>query len=175
MSALVVEESLARLVAGSARERLTVVTRSRGRGRGWNDLDADRVVAALDAGGPDALVLARDSEADPGARVLDELARLMGHDRVRLPGAPVEAAWAIAVAAHDDFQGEGLLRRLEALVGEMGRGGALPRRLLGQGTKVPALRPAALARWAGCAWRACRECSGGGPAGGRCARCGARP
>ena len=156
MIALVAEESLVRLVAGPGLQRLTVIPRAHGRRRGWKDLDADRVVDILDEGGPGALVLVRDVEADPGARVLGELARVMGLDLLRLPAAPGEAAWTLAVAAHDDFQGDGLLRRLEALVGEMGEGGPLPRRALGPGLRVPALRPAALARWAGCAWRPCR-------------------
>lgn len=172
---VVVEESIARLVAGRDALRLTVVPRRRRRGRGWMGLDADRVVAALDNGQGELLVLARDADADPGARALRELARVMGRDLVPLPAAPEEAAWTVAVAVHDAFQGDGLVRRLEALVGEMAAGGPLPRRILSPGTRVPALRPAALARWAGCAWRACPVCAGGGPAGGRCARCGARP
>lgn len=174
MSALVAEESVARLVAGPSPEHLLVVSRGRRRARGWRRLEADRVVSALDAGGPAALVLARDVGADPGAGVLVHLARIMGNDVVRLPSAPVEAAWAIGVAAHEDFQGDGLLRRLEALVGETRGHGHLPRRALGSGAaRVPALRPAVLAKWAACAWRPCATCAGGGPAGGRCGRCGA--
>lgn len=173
MSTLVAEESLARLVAGADPGRLAVVPRGRGRRRGWRNLEADRVVDVLTASGTGALVLSRDVDADPGARVLSEIARLMGHETATLPGTPIEAAWAIGVAAHRDFQGDGLLRRVESLLGEMRDGRTLPRRVLGPGVRVPALRPAALARWAGCAWRACAVCAGGGPAGGRCARCGA--
>jgi hypothetical protein len=172
MTTLVAEESVARLVAGARGERLVVVPRARRRARGWRGLDIDRVVEALETGGPAALVLARDPSADPGAGVLGELARIMGHEVVRLPEAADEAAWAIGVAAHGDFQGDGLLRRLEALVGEMREGGPLPRRALGSGpSQVPSLRPAVLAKWAGCSWRACGRCAGGGPAAGRCARC----
>ena len=154
MSTIVAEEGLASLVGGGAPGRLVVVPRRRGRGRRWRSLDADRVVEALSAGGPGALVLTRDADADPGARVLSELARIMGHEVLVLPAAEEEAAWAIAIAAHGDFQGDDLLRRMEALVGGMREGGPLPRRDLGGGVTVPALRPAALARWAGCAWRA---------------------
>ena len=174
MSTLVAEKGLASLVAGVGPGRLVVVPRRRGRRRRWRSLNADRVVEVLSASGPAALVLTRDADVDPGARVLAELARIMGHEVLVLPAAEEEAAWAIAVAAHGDFQGDDLLRRMEALLGEMREGGLLPRRDLGGGVTVPSLRPAALARWAGCAWRACELCAGGGPAGGRCARCGAR-
>jgi hypothetical protein len=175
MTTVVAEESVARMVAGSGAEGLVVVPRARRRrARGWEGLDADRVVDALVAAGPRAVVLARAPEADPGGGVLPALGRVMGHRVLRLPGDASEAAWTIAVAVHPAFDGEGIVRRLEALAGIASAGGALPRRAIGPGrAAVPALRPAVLGKWAACAWRACLCCPGGGAAGGRCGRCGA--
>ena len=175
MTTLVAEESVARMVAGRGVDGLVVVPRvRRRRQRGWEGLEADRVVDSLVAAGPRAVVLARGPEADPGGGALPALGRVMGHRVVRLPGDPSEAAWTIAVAVHPGFAGEGLVRRLEALAGIASAGGALPRRAIGPGrAAVPALRPAVLGKWAACAWRACVRCPGGGAAGGRCGRCGA--
>jgi hypothetical protein len=175
MTTLVAEESVARMVAGPRADALVVVPRVRARrGRGWQGLDADRVVDALVAAGPRAVVLARGLDADPGGGVLPALGRVMGHRIVRLPGDPSEAAWTIAVAVHPGFAGESTVRRLEALAGVASTGGALPRRTIGAGpAAVPALRPAVLGKWAACAWRACLRCAGGGVAGGVCGRCGA--
>ncbi len=99
----------------------------------------------------------------------------MGHQVVRLPDDPLEAAWTIGVAMHRDFHGDHLVRRLESLAGIAGEGGALPRRSIGAGgSAVPALRPGVLSKWAACAWRECGRCrGGGGAAAGRCGRCGA--
>lgn len=175
MRTLVAEEGIARLVPGTGTERLVVVPRARRRKAGrWAALDADRVVEALVDAGAGAVVLTRGAGADPGAAVLADLARVMGRDVVLLPATPDLAAWAIAVATHRDFPDDDLVRRLEALVGVACDAGPLPRRSIGSdGPAVPALRPSALGKWAGCAWRACGRCSGGGSAGGRCGRCGA--
>jgi hypothetical protein len=175
MRALVAEESIARLVTGPGVERLVVVSRAHPRRGGpWNGLEADRVVDALAGAGAGGVVLARSIDADPGAAVLPGIGRMMGHEVVLLPDEPVVAAWALGVAAHRDFPDEGLVKRLEALAGAADAAGPLPLRRVGsRGPAVPALRPRVLARWAGCAWRACGRCSGGGPAGGRCGRCGA--
>lgn len=175
MTTLVAEESVARMVAGAGEGALVVVPRlRRGRAKGWEGLEADRVVDALVAAGPRAVVLARGLDADPGGAALPALGRVMGHRVVRLPRDPSEAAWMIAVAIHPGFAGECLVRRLEALAGIASAGGALPRRAIGAGgAAVPALRPAVLGKWAACAWRACRRCPGGGAEGGRCGRCGA--
>ena len=175
MSTLVAEEGVAGPVAPRHPQRLVVVRRGRRRGGGWDDLAAYAVADALEAAGPDAVVLARGAEADPGAIALPGLARLLGHRVVRLPAHAAAAAWVVAVALHPDFTDDASARRLEALAGAPGAGGArLPHRRVGDdGPEVPVLRPGALARWAGCAWRACPRCSGGGPPGGRCGRCGA--
>lgn len=175
MSALIVEQGIASLAGAAGRTGIVVVPRARrGRGRGWADVEADHVVDALEAAGPAAVVLARGPHADPGAAVLGALARIMGRAVVRLPGDRCRAAWVLAVAAHPDFDRDGLLRRLEALAGAATCAAPLPRRAIGDdGPVVPALRPRVLSRWAGCAWQACAHCAGGGPAGGRCGRCGA--
>lgn len=175
MRALVAEESIARLVTTPGAERLVMVPRAHRRRAGrWDVLEADRVVDALARAGAGGVVLARGIDADPGAATLAAIGRMMGHDVVLLPGEPLLAAWAVGVAAHRDFPDDGLVRRLEVLAGAAGAAGSLPLRSAGSGgPAVPALRPRVLARWAGCAWRACERCSGGGPAGGRCGRCGA--
>ena len=175
MSILVAEEGVAGRVAVGGPQRLVVVGRHRRRGGGWDELPAGAVADALEAAGPGAVVLARGADADPGAIALAALARLLGHRVVRLPAHPAAAAWVVAVALHPDFTDDGSARRLEALAGAPGAAGArLPRRRVGDdGPEVPVLRPGALARWAGCAWRACPRCAGGGPTGGHCGRCGA--
>jgi len=175
MRRIVAEESVTRLIAAPAPERLVTVPRPRGRGRrGWAPLHADGVIDALDLAGPGAVVLARGCAADPGAALLPSLGRTMGHDVVRLPDDSAAAAWALGVALHPDFPCDPAISRLEALVGVASSGGPLPRRAIGAGgPSVPALRPEVLSRWAGCAWRACARCSGGGPVGGSCGRCGA--
>ena len=175
MRALVADESIVSLMTPSRRESLVVVPRERRRRHGsWSALEADRVVDTLSSAGPQAVVLVRGVEVDPGAGVLGALGRLMGNPVVRLPADPAVAAWALGVAAHPQFEERLIVRRLEALVGVASSSDALPRRPIGStDTEVPVLRPAVLSRWAGCAWRACRHCSGGGPVGGRCGRCGA--
>ena len=173
MTAIVVEEGLASAVAAAPSEDVVVVPRSRLRRRGWGDLDPDDVVAALERAGARALVLARPALADPGARALPALAAVMGREVVRLPGDDDAAAWVVAVAGA--LAGEGLdaARRLQVLVGAVAAP-ALPRRAVGAGTaRMPALRPGVLARWAGCAWRPCGRCAGGGLPGSPCGRCGA--
>jgi hypothetical protein len=143
----------------------------RARGRGWAALSPDAVIAALDAAGPEAVVLARAPSADPGARALPGLARVMGREVVRLPDDVDAAAWAVGMAVAWGH-GPALARRLQVLVGTAGGGTALPRRRLGERALMPAVRPRVLARWAGCVWRPCGRCGGGGLPGAPCGRCG---
>jgi hypothetical protein len=171
VTAIVVEAALASAGAAEPSEDVVVVPRLRRR-RGWADLDPDDVVVALDRAGPRALVLARPAPADPGARALPALAAVMSREVVRLPDDDDAAAWVVAVAGA--LAGEGAdARRLQVLVGATAAP-ALPRRPVGGGTaRMPALRPGVLARWAGCAWRPCGRCAGGGLPGAPCGRCGA--
>ena len=160
MTAIVVEQALASAGAAEPSEAVVVVSRARVRRRGWADLDPDDVVAALDGAGPRALVLARPVLADPGARALPALAAVMGREVVRLPGDDDAAAWVVAVAGALAGEGADAARRLQVLVGATAAP-ALPRRPVGAGTtRMPALRPGVLARWAGCAWRPCGRCAG---------------
>jgi len=170
MRALVVEAGLAVVVAGPGRSVVTVPRRRR-RG-GWCAVEGDAVVAAIDSAGADAVVLARAPGDDPGATCLPALARLLGVPAVRLPADTLLAGWVLAVAAHPQFGDADLVRRLEVLVGAATAVG-LPRRSVGDGPRVPALRPRVLARWAGCVWRPCARCAGGGLMGAACGRCGA--
>jgi hypothetical protein len=173
MTSLVVEEALAQAVAGVRGGRLQVVGRDpRARRRGWAALSPDAVVAALEAAGPAAVVLARAPSADPGARALPALARIMGRQVVRLPDDAEGAAWVVGMAAAWE-PGEGLDRRLQVLVGAAGGVPTLPRRGVGQSARMPAVRPGVLARWAGCVWRPCGRCAGGGLPGAPCGCCGA--
>ena len=173
MTAIVVEQALASAGAAEPSEAVVVVSRARVRRRGWAALDPDDVVAALDGAGPRALVLARPVMADPGARALPALAVVMGREVVRLPGDDDAAAWVVAVAGALAGEGADAARRLQVLVGATAAP-ALPRRQVGAGTtRMPALRPGVLARWAGCAWRPCGRCAGGGLPGAPCGRCGA--
>jgi hypothetical protein len=169
---VVVELSLAPASAAGSGEGLVVVPRTRRR-RGWADLDPDAVVDALDRAGPGAVVLARTPLADAGARALPALARIMGREVVRLPAEGEAAAWVVAVAGTLSAAGADPSRRLQVLVGAAAAP-ALPRRPVGAGpARMPALRHGVLARWAGCAWRPCARCAGGGLPGAVCGRCGA--
>jgi len=171
MTALVVEEGLAESVAGAP--PLVVVRRDcRARGRGWATLCPEAVVDALEAAGAGAVVLARAPLADAGARALPQVARLMGREVVRLPDDPDGAAWAVAMAVAWGRE-DRLACRLQVLVGAAGGVPTLPRRSIGGRARVPALRPRVLARWAGCVWRPCGSCGGGGLPGAPCGRCGA--
>jgi hypothetical protein len=172
VTAVVVEQGVADAVRrGPDDDRLVVVPRASRRGRGRAPLDPDAVVDALERAGPSALVLARSPAADPGAGVLPALAAVMGREVVRLPDALEAAAWVVAVAGRL-APGPGLARRLQVLVGAAACP-VLPRRPVGEGAEVPAVRPRVLARWAGCVWRPCARCAGGGLPGASCGRCGA--
>jgi hypothetical protein len=175
MTAIVVEEGLALAVAAPRGERVVIVPRpSRRRGGGPDGLDPDAVVEALERAGPGAIVLARPPAADPGARALPALAAVMGREVVRLPEDAEAAAWVVAVAAVLDRGAGATARRLQVLVGTAAAAPALPRRPVGAGAaRMPALRPGVLARWAGCVWRPCARCGGGGLPGAACGRCGA--
>ncbi len=174
MTALVVEEGLAAALGGPPLDGMVVVPRRRARrGAGWADLDPDQVVEALERAGPDAVVLARPAADDPGARALSALAGVMGREVVRLPGEADAAAWVVAMAGRLAPLAAGPARRLQVLAGAASAP-VLPRRPVGAGSvRMPALRPGVLARWAGCAWRPCGRCAGGGLPGGPCGRCGA--
>lgn len=171
MSALVVERSVAAWALPGSRP-MQVVPRRRRRGR-WLDLDADAVIEAIDAAGHDPIVLARPAADDPGASCLPALGVLLGAAHVRLPGDPARAGWVVSVATQPSFGDGSSLRRLEALVGAAAGGASLPGRGTDEVRGVPAVRPGVLARWAGCAWRPCARCGGGGLPGAACARCGA--
>ena len=155
-----VDERIARL-AGDGARMVVAIGRPRRRRR-EAAIHADAVVAAIEAAGPDAVVLARPPDADPGGASVRPVAVLLGVPCVRLPPAAEAAAWVVAVAANAQFGDTALVRRLEALAGAAA-----------DGRTPPALRPGVLARWAGCAWRPCSRCGGGGVAGGPCGRCGA--
>ena len=173
MRPVVAEASLVALTAYAADgpRPVAVVSRARRLGR-WRPLEPDAVVEAIDAAGGRSVVLARPHSADPGGTCLAPVARLLGVPVVRLPAEPGPAAWVLAVSATAHLGDEALVRNLEALAGAIGCAG-LPRRSTGDGAAVPALRPGVLARWAGCVWRPCERCGGGGPPGGACGRCGA--
>ncbi len=171
MRTLVTEAAVAARATAGPRP-LVVVPRARRRGR-WADLDADAVVAAIADAGAGAVVLARPAADDPGAAALPALAAVMGAARVRLPGDAGLAGWVLSVARHPHFNDTLLLRRLEVLAGAAGAPSGLPRRTSDDGASVPSVRPRVLARWAGCVWRPCPRCGGGGLAAAPCARCGA--
>lgn len=174
MTVLVVEQGIAQAVVGGGRAALAVVPRERRRrGDRWAPLAPDAVVEVLDAAGGDALVLARGLAADPAAASLPVLARVMGREVVRLPDNADAAAWVLAVALTWE-PGEGdVAHQLQVLVGAARGARALPRRELGGRTVcIPAVRPRVLARWAGCVWRPCGHCGGGGLPGAPCGRCG---
>ena len=185
MIRLVVEQSLVEDLEAATAAPLAVLSRGRagrrsgGRRRGaWRPLSQEAALEALLEDPDGAVVLARPPDADPGAACLPAAAAVLGIPIVRLPAALDAAAWIVGVASEWSRRAEpDLARRLEALVGAAEAAGAssLPRRAWGvRGTAVPALRPAALARWAGCAWTACGWCrTGGGLAGRPCGRCGA--
>jgi hypothetical protein len=174
VTALVVEEGLAAAAGGAPTEALIVIPRPRSRrGRGCAELDPDAVVEALDRAGAGAVVLARAPSADPGGRALPALATVMGREVVRLPDDGDAAAWIVAMAGRLACGGPDPARRLQVLAGAAAAP-VLPRRPVGAGAaRMPALRPGVLARWAGCAWRPCGRCAGGGLPGAPCGRCGA--
>jgi hypothetical protein len=173
VTGVLVEEGIA-AAAGGAGRALTVVPRApRRRGRGRAALEPDAVVDALDRAGRGTIVLARSPAADPGAAVLPALAAVMGREVVRLPDDADAAAWVVALAGALAPGDGDLPRRLQVLVGAAASP-VLPRRPVGAGAvRMPAVRAGVLARWAGCVWRPCARCAGGGLPGAACGRCGA--
>lgn len=174
MSALVVEASVVVGIPTERLDRIHVVPRDRRRDGSWPPVAADAVVATLEAAGSGALVLVRPPAADPGAAALSALAEVMEREVIRLPASAGAAAWVVAVAVAGQEGSPPPLRALQALAGAAGAA----RRLgmaSGEGDelRMPALRPAVLARWARCGWRPCARCRGGGLPGARCGRCGA--
>ena len=149
---ILIEDSLARAADVRPRDRIQVVPRGARRGR-VRPLDPDAVVQAL-LGAPGALVLARPSEADPGAACLGPLGRALGRTVLSLPARRDAAAWTITQGAA--WIGEGA-PRLEpalavacALPGLPPGAAALPRRRWGDGDLVvPGVRPRALASLGG--------------------------
>jgi hypothetical protein len=170
MRAIVVEESVVPAVPPDGLERIHVVPRDRRRDGSWPAVAADAVVAALDAAGSGALVLARPPAADPGAAALSALAEVMEREVVRLPASAHAAAWVVGVAM-SGHEGSPPLRALQALAGAADRLGAATDQ--DGEPRMPAIRPAVLLRWARSGWRPCGRCRGGGLTGARCGRCGA--
>ncbi len=174
VSILVVEESVAPAVPAEGVDGIRVIRRGRRRDGSWPPVAADAVVAALEAAGSSAVVLVRPPAADPGSAALWGLAELMKRDVVRLPPSARAATWVVAVALAGHEGSPRPLRALQALAGAAGVAG-----LLGMACReddeprMPALRPAVLVRWAGCGWRPCDRCQGGGLPGAQCGRCGA--
>jgi len=178
---LVVEGALAAEAGPAPEGAALVVGRARAGLRlgqaAWRPLAPEPALAILLAAPPDAIVLARPPAADPGAACLPALARLLELEVIALPASPGVAAWAVALAWRWRADGHPLIvRMVEVLAGLDGSAAALPRRAWGiAGAEVPALRPAALARWAARAWRPCVWCERGGGLPGRpCGRCGAQ-
>ena len=170
MRVILVEESVLSGVPPNGLERMHVVPRDRRRDGSWPAVAADAVVAALEAAGCGALVLARPPEADPGAAALSALAQMMEREVVRLPASAHAAAWVVGVAMSVD-EGSPPLRALQALAGAADRLGAVTDQ--DGERRMPAIRPAVLLRWARSGWRPCGRCRGGGLSGARCGRCGA--
>lgn len=176
MTAIVAEEGLTAVVPGRRLEGVIVVARPpRRRGGGRADLAPEAVIEALERAGPDAVVLARPAGADHGARALPALAAIMRREVIRLPEDDDAAAWVVAMAGALAPVGPEPARCLQVLAGAAAAAASsLPRRPVGAGAaRMPALRPGVLARWAGCAWRPCARCGGGGLPGASCGRCGA--
>jgi hypothetical protein len=173
VSPIVAEESVVPAVPAERRGRIHVVPRDRRRDGSWPPVAAEAVVAALESAGPEAIVLVRPPAADPGAAPLAALAELMEREVVRLPSEAEAAAWVVGIAVADHEEPVPPLRALQALAGAAGIAGRLGA-VAGEGDlRLPGLRPAVLARWARCGWRACGRCRGGGLPGARCGRCGA--
>jgi len=175
-AAIVLEAGVARAAGVEGSIAVRAVLRHARRGR-LRPLGPEASLEALEDA-PGALVLARPWAADPGAGCLAVLARIVGRAVLALPAslegacwtAVHAAAWAAAEASH--------LERAVAVacaLPEWSYAPALPLRPWGDGRlEVPAVRPAALARWAVRAWRPCAWClGGGGLPGAPCARCGA--
>ena len=163
MRSLVADEALIGTAAPPG--WFTAIPRSPGR-RWRRDTsgNVDAVVAAVEAAGPGAIVLARPPEGDGGGGAASAVARMMGAEVVRLPAGAAAAAWTVGVALRAlDDDDDGLVRRLQGLASLCAAG--LP--------VTSSLRPAVLLRYAGWAWRPCRACDGGGVEAGPCGRCGA--
>ena len=171
MSVIVVEESVVSAIPPEGLDRIHVVPRDRRRDGSWPALAADAVVAVLEAAGSGALVLARPPAADPGAAALPALAEVMEREVVRLPASARAAAWVVGVAMAGDEGPPPPLRALQALAGAADRLGTASGE--DHESRMPAIRPAVLLRWARCGWCPCARCPGGGLPGARCGRCGA--
>lgn len=139
----------------------------------WSALDPDCVATLLADSPASAAILARSGMADPGAVCLPQLGRLFGHEVLWLPDGLDEAAWSVGITCGlGDLGADRIARIVDVVCCGPGIAPSFPRREWGGGIAVPALRPATLARWAECAWRACRWCVGGGLPGRACVRCG---
>ncbi len=144
------------------------------RARSLRPLYPDRVLELLCELPRPALVLARPDASDPDAACLAALARLAGHQVVRLPARLDEAVWSVGAGfAVEDLSDRDRNRVLDVVCCGPDAAPAMPRQAWGPGgLTVPAVRPATLARWACCAWRPCGWCDAGGLSGHRCRRCG---
>jgi hypothetical protein len=140
----------------------------------WASLDPEAVLDTLAEIHRPAVVLARRAVADPGARCLIDVARLLGLEVRTLPDSCEEAAWIAGIAGSlGEAPPAGGGRALDVLCCGPAIVPTSPRQRWGPtGISVPALRPGTIARWASCAWRACRWCAAGGLPGDRCRRCG---
>ena len=175
---LVVERGLAECLGGGPSE-VRIVARRRARWwrryrSPWAPLDPESVLDALVEIRRPVVVLARSAAADPGARCLIDIARLLGLEMRTLPENRDEAAWCVAIAGSlDQAPIAGNLRALDVLCCGSAVAPGSPRGRWGPtGISVPALRPGTIARWASCAWRPCGWCAAGGLPGDRCRRCG---
>ncbi len=174
----IVEASIAERL-GTATTALRVVPRRRrsrwGVRRGqWQELSsADALDTLVDA--PDTpIVLSRPAHADPGAAKLRLLAHVVNVDVLYLPEDVDDAAWSVAIATRlADADRHHLLRALGVVCCGPSAFYGVPTRPWGAAERlVPAVRPVTLARWASCAWEPCAWCTGGGPDGDQCRRCG---
>lgn len=139
-------------------------------------LDAAAVIDALDAAGPDALVLARPPWREPALAPLAALSVVLGRDMLWLPADLAPAAWAVALitAWAQSTPPADLARRAQVAVGLASMPPeSLPTRTWGPGdVPVPAMAGDSLARWCDCAWQECDWCDAGGLRGGACPACG---
>lgn len=166
---LIVEQSVIEPLGGSP-TNLVVVPRRRPLWRRhrqtWAPLNPDTVLDVLAAAPRPAVALVRTPEADPGATVLLDVARLLGLEVRCLPDDVEAAAWSVSVASRANARIVVGGRTLDALCS------APPSPQERSGCLSESLRASSLGRWATRAWRPCGWCSAGGFAGERCARCG---
>lgn len=172
---LVVEHAAARDAGLLERAGVTVVPSAR---RRRERVDADDVLDALDAAGPEALVLTRPPWSEPTLAPLAALSVVTGREMLWLPPDLGRAAWAVALIAAwaRTTPADDLLRRAQVAAGLATLPpGHLPMRAWGpDDAPVPAMTSDSLARWCDCAWQECQWCDGGGVGHAPCPSCGHR-